>query len=314
MAARFGLGSVIDCTPITEGLMNPNWRLTTTAGVFALKQLRDATPAAARRQESVLPLLAAYGVPVPEVRGGEVGGHYYLVARWMPGTHRLGSSLPLGACRALGDLVGRIHIGLTAALPNPPPLPDHPRTVADARADLERLGRLATADCDVAPGGFDRFAVGEIAGRLRLLDAVGHLRPADESDVQPAGWTHGDLTDLNLLFDGDAVCGVLDWDRLGVRPYGLEVVRTASIMFEIGDLERVRAFAVGYRGRVDIGDDALGDAARRRWWALVTDTYFLRRHYDLGDSACDHLLRRSAEVLRWWTPHRDAFDAALRVG
>jgi hypothetical protein len=34
VAARFGLGSVTGCTPVTEGLMNPNWRLTTTAEVL----------------------------------------------------------------------------------------------------------------------------------------------------------------------------------------------------------------------------------------------------------------------------------------
>jgi hypothetical protein len=43
----------------------------------------------------------------------------------------------------------------------------------------------------------------------------------------------------------------------------------------------------------------------------VTDTYFLRRHYDLGDATCDHLFRRSAGMLWWWTAHRAAFDAAL---
>lgn len=332
MASRFGLGEVIDCAPITEGLMNPNWRLTTTAGVFAVKQLRDAAPAAGRRQQWLLPVLAARGLPVPEVVGAEVDGHYYLVARWMPGRHRLGSELSPAACRALGDLVGRIHIGVAEAMPGVEarltadepktkagpaaavaglaPLADRPRTVDDARADLARLGRIAAAGRD----GFDLFAGAEIGWRLRLLDEIGDLRPPDDPDVRPAGWTHGDLTDLNLLFDRDTVSGVLDWDRLGVRPYGREVVRTATIMFEIGDRTRVAAFAEGYRRRFTIGDDALVDAAHRRWWSLATDTYFLRRHYDLGDPACDHLLRRSSEVLRWWTVHRDEFDAALRSG
>ena len=347
VASHFGLGEVIACTPVVGGLMNPNWRLTTTAGVFAVKQLRDATPAAARRQQAVLPLLAAGGVPVPETSGAEVDGHYYVVARWMPGRHRAGSELSRPACRALGDLLARIHLGLAVAMPEAqagpagaqavlsraeaglsrakaglagagagralpvpelPPVADRPRTVDDARTDLERLGRIAAGGRD----DFDLFATAEIRRRRLLLDEVGGLRPADDPDVRPAGWTHGDLNDLNLLFDGDAVCGVLDWDRLGVRPYGLEVVRTATVLFEVGDLGRVADFAAGYRGRFDIGDEALRDAAHRRWWTLVTDTYFLRRHYDVGDPACDHLLRRSSEVLRWWTGHRREFDDAFR--
>jgi hypothetical protein len=247
VASRFGLGEVIACTPITEGLMNPNWRLTTTAGVFAIKQLRDAAPADGRRQQSVLPLLAARGLPVPEVMGAEVEGHHYLVARWMPGRHRLGTELSPDACRALGDLVGRIHAGLAEAMP-------------EAEAGLAANG----PETESGPAA---TMAGAEAG---LVAAV------PEAEAGPAAWVGG--------------------------------------LPPVADRPRVAAFAEGYRRRFTIGDDALVDAAHRRWWRLATDTYFLRRHYDLGDPACDHLLRRSAEVLRWWTAHRDEFDAALRSG
>jgi hypothetical protein len=83
-------------------------------------------------------------------------------------------------------------------------------------------------------------------------------------------------------------------------------------MFEVGDLRRIAAFAAGYRGRLTIGADALRDAAHRRWWDLVTETWILRLHYDRGDPGCDHILPRSAELRRWWTAHREEFDAALR--
>jgi Ser/Thr protein kinase RdoA (MazF antagonist) len=308
VADRFRLGDVLACAPVRHGLMNPNWRLTTTGGVWAVKRLRDVPPSSVRRQSAVLPLLAARGVPVSPPLGGEVDGDYYAVARWLPGAHREGRELPIDACRSLGDLLGRIHIGLNQVLPVPPSSSAEPRTVEDARADLERLGRTAAGGRDE----FDRFAAAETERRLRLLDEIAHRRPSGGTEQQPIGWTHGDLNHLNLLFDGDTVCGVLDWDRVGVRPYGLEVVRTATVMFDTGDLRRVSAFAAGYRGRVAISDDALRDAAHRRWWTLATDTYFLRRHYDHGDHACDHLMRRSSEVLRWWTAHRAEFDRAWR--
>jgi hypothetical protein len=66
------------------------------------------------------------------------------------------------------------------------------------------------------------------------------------------------------------VSGVLDGDRLDARPYGLEVVRTATLLFGTGDhrgadLRRIAAFAAGYRAHTAISDDALRDAAHRRW-------------------------------------------------
>lgn len=146
-----------------------------------------------------------------------------------------------------------------------------------------------------------------------MLPAIAHLRPEPVAGG-PDGWTHGDLNPLNLLFTDEDVTGILDWDRLGVRAYGSEVIRTAAIVFPAGeglDLDRIAAFTTGHRARTGISARALRDAAHRRWWEYATDTYFLRRHYDLGDSACDHLFRRSSALLHWWTAHRTLVAEAV---
>lgn len=312
------------CVPITQGLMNPNWRLATAAGVFAVKQLRDATPAAVRRHHQVLPRLAERGLPVPAPRATRAGdslckidGHWYAMIGWLPGVHRPGSQLSLPDCRRLGELVGQIHTGLREALPEAPPsLADDPRQVADTVAELDRLARAAAAGRD----DFDRFATTEIAWRRSLLQEVARQRPHTAAALRPVGWTHGDLNHLNLLFTGGRVSGVLDWDRLDVRTYGLEIVRTATLLFGTGDhgggvdLPRIAAFTAGYRAQVAISDDALRDAAHRRWWTHVCDTWFLRLHYDDNNRSCDHLFRTSGRLLRWWTDHRAALDAALTAG
>jgi len=277
LADRFALGPVSSCVPIAEGLMNPNWRLVSAAGVFAVNRLRDAGPAAVRRHHQVLPLLAERGLPVPAARTTragdsltEIGGDWYAMIGWLPGGHRAGTRLDLPACRRLGELVGRLHAGLREVLPAAPSsVADDPPQVADTVAKLDHFARAAAAGRD----DFDAFTTTEIALRRRLLHEVARLRSRASAAVRPAGWTHGDLNDLNLLFTGDLVSGVLD--RLGVRPYGLEVVRTATLLFgDQGgvDLGRVAAFAAGYRAIAEIGEAALRDAAHRRWWALVCAT------------------------------------------
>jgi Ser/Thr protein kinase RdoA (MazF antagonist) len=319
IAERFALGAVSSCTPVTEGLMNPNWRVRSAAGVFAVKQLRDATPDAVRRQHELLPRLAGRGIPVPAVRaarGGDsladIDGHWYAVSGWLAGTHRTGRQLGLPACRALGALLGRIHTCLRDLLPvAAPTLLDKPTAVVDAVANLDRFAMAATAGDDA----FDRLALAEIAWRRDLLTRVAAQRPAEQW-VQPVGWTHGDLNHLNLLFTRQAVSGVLDWDRLDIRPYGLEVVRSATLLFATddargADLQRIAAFVAGYRRHVTITDDELRDAAHRRWWTVVCESWVLRMHYAQNNRLCDHLLAGSGNLLRWWTGNRQAVDAAL---
>lgn len=45
--------------------MNANWRMMTTTGHYAIKQLRDRPPETAREVHQVLPQLAERGLPVP---------------------------------------------------------------------------------------------------------------------------------------------------------------------------------------------------------------------------------------------------------
>lgn len=292
--------------------MNLNWRVTTDRGDFAVKRVTDRSPEAYRAAQEMLPRLAGLGFPVPVPRWtGEgsallqINGFRYGVSEWLPGAHPSGSELDAAACVSLGDLVGRLHLALTGLCPPAPASqPDVPADACRTRAELRRYAAMAAR----RHGEFDRLAAAEIDRRLALLDTVAARRPP-EADLAPCGWTHGDLQPLNLLMDRGRVTGVLDWDRLGVRPYGLEVLRTVTIMFSGGgrtalDLERAAAFVRGYRARVPITAGQLADAADRRWWTLATETWQLRRHYEDGDDRCDRLFTTRGTFLHWWSRHR----------
>lgn len=132
-------------------------------------------------------------------------------------------------------------------------------------------------------------ALGALERRKLLIAEYAGQRPADADEMPrgPVGWTHGDVQPLNVLWQGGSVSAVLDWDRLGIRPYGEEVVRTAQVQFGTKDgrldLRRVAAFAAGYRGVVPIAQTDLADAAARLWWKRMTDFWQLQWHYDKDD-------------------------------
>jgi homoserine kinase type II len=325
VADAFGLGVVTRVEVVTEGLMNRNWRVTTVTGVWAVKQVLDVDAAAARRQHRATAALAGLGLPVPApVTAGDdsvvvVDGAVYAALPWVDGVHRRGHTLTVAEATALGELLARLHSALTETMP-----PARDRLVVPvtdlttAHAKIDHYLDLITQ----RPGrdDFDRLAETQLHQRRQLLDQVAHLRPTEEVPVEPCGYTHGDFQYLNILWNQGRVSAVLDWDRLDIRPVGLEVARSATLLFGHGDergldLARATAFSSGYRQRRPVTDADLADAVHRLWWERVSnDLWQLRLHYDNADTSCDHLFASASALLAWWTANRDAVTAAFTAG
>jgi hypothetical protein len=129
-----------------------------------------------------------------------------------------------------------------------------------------------------------------LAGAVRV-DVRGLAVPE-----HPAGWRGGGV-----------VSAVLDWDRIAVRPLGEEVARTAQVQFgELGyfDLERVAAFAAGYRSVRTLSRADLADAVERLWWKRMSDYWVFEFHYGRDDHGPDALMEPGKALLAWWTGHR----------
>ncbi|KJS58429.1 hypothetical protein VM95_33340 [Streptomyces rubellomurinus] len=326
LGEAFGLGEVRECGFLSDGLMNGNWRLDTAEGSFALKRIMDVPLSLARRNLAVLSALADDGLPVGRARVSstgdtvvEVAGRGYCVIPWMEGSHQPGTALSMEQAGDLGVLLGRIHQGLNgeqvAGLlpPAPAQVTVSATTPAAARTEANRfLALIAGLENRTA---FDAEAVAALAERKVLLEKYGSERPAGDVAVGPVGWTHGDVQHRNVLWRDGAIVGVIDWDRIRVRPFGEEVARTATVQFggEDGflDLERTSAFVAGYRSVVPISVPALADAVERLWWKRMSDYWQLVFHYDRNDHSCDHLFLPAERFLAWWSERRDEVQAAF---
>ncbi|MEU8269879.1 phosphotransferase [Sphaerisporangium sp. NPDC049002] len=268
--------------------------------------------------------MADAGLPVCAPRAtvsgdvvAEIDGRGFCVLPWAEGSHRPGAALTVNETADLGRLVGRLHEALAAPDIGLDPVADRPRMkVTPANAALAEADRflqiIATREERDA---FDAATLEALRQRRELLFGRASEAPRDDLTLGPVGWTHGDLQPLNLLWRDGAVVAVLDWDRLGVRPYGEEVVRTAQVQFTSDDgrldLERVAAFTAGYRSHVTIADEDLVDAVERLWWKRLTDFWQLQWHYDKGDHGPDRLWESGERLLHWWTANRDLVSAAF---
>ncbi|MFJ4591368.1 phosphotransferase [Kitasatospora sp. NPDC088861] len=326
LGEAFGLGEVRECRFLSDGLMNGNWRLDTAEGSFALKRIMDAPLSLARRNLAVLAELANDGRPVGRARLSAAGSAVveaadrgYCLIPWMEGSHLPGTALSIEQAADLGVLLGRIHQSLNGERmvgllpPGPEQVTARVTTPAAAREEADRfLALIAGLESRTTS---DTEAASALAERKVLLEKYGNERPASEVAVGPVGWTHGDVQHRNVLWRHGKIAGVIDWDRIRVRPFGEEVARTATVQFggEDGflDLERTSAFVAGYRSVVQLPVPALADAVERLWWKRMSDYWQLVFHYDRDDHSCDHLFLPAERFLAWWTERREDVQEAF---
>ncbi|MEO3842769.1 phosphotransferase [Streptomyces sp. B22F1] len=307
---------------LADGLMNRNWRVSTSRGRFAVKLIVDVPLDIAGRNLGTLSALASAGIPVctPLVTSGgntvvEVDGRGYCVMEWVDGAHVRGSELDLDGAAVLGEQLGQLHRALEREAPGPvPQAPPTAGVTPAAKAMTAADGYLSVIDCLRTPAAFDRAAAGSLEQRKELLAKYADRCPRGVVPAGPWGWTHGDFQYRNILWRGSRVVAVLDWDRLRVRPYAEEVARTAQVQFGVGgrfDLDRMRAFVAGYRRVIDLPADDLADGVHRLWWKRLTDFWQLSFHYKRGDHGCDDLFLADEALLHWWTDRLDEVQDAM---
>lgn len=316
----FGLGELLQTRLLPVGAMNRSWRVDTATGSYAVKQLVDVDAKSSKRQHRIATALADKGFPVPRPLTTPAGesllerdGERYSVVPWVEGEHPDCLTLTLDECRDLGVLLGELQQALAELLPETP---------RNAAADVPGVARthekidrfLAQIDALAERDDFDEYVRERLHERRELLRRWLPAKPA-EREVGPHGWTHGDFHENNLLWANGSVQAVIDWDRTGVWLLANELVRSASFMFARRgggpDLERVSAYAAGYRSIVELTDEELRAAADLRWWHNLTGLWPLEWRYERGDTSVDWAFVAGCELLTWWCDNRAMFNDAL---
>ncbi|WP_328911431.1 phosphotransferase [Streptomyces sp. NBC_00234] len=324
-------GEPLACEPLTKGLLNHGYRVSTTRGAYFLKHhldkrhLDDATGDRATivRQHRATQRLHSLGVPVaPPLTDTEgdtvtvIDGRCYALHPWVDGLHRVGAELTTVQSRRLGALLGAVHTGLEQVMGPGSGLPPRPGYGSPDPADtFELIDELLAAARGLRPrDAFDELAVHRLVERRALLERHAHRRPPTP-DGPATGWVHGDFHPLNLLYRGADPVAIVDWDRLGVQPRAEEAVRAAAIFFvrpagEL-DLEKVRAYARAYRRAAGAGAAELAAAVHRVWWERLNDFWILRWRYRLHDRRADPQFPAVSALAVWWTREYEAVCAAF---
>ena len=286
---RYDVGGLVSAKGIAEGVENSNYLVDTTGGRFILTlyEKRVATDDLPFFM-ALLDHLADKGLPVPPAikdRAGveiqQLEGRPACLIKFLPG---VSLSHPTRAqARAAGAALGRMHLALADFEPSR----DNSMGAQHWRGLFERCGRDLDA---IAPGLY-----GDLG--LQLDDVLANWR-----DDLPRGTIHADLFPDNVLMQGDAITGLIDFyfACTDIRAYDLAIMHSAWAFDATGahaDWAIGDALIEGYQRSIPLGPSecaALGNLARG---ACIR--FLLSRAWDWLNTPADALVTRKDPLAYW---------------
>jgi len=272
IAERFALGDAEALVgPVARGELGWVWRLTTSEGIWAVKEpIRPKSEEEAREEADVQDAARAAGIPVPEVMrtgGGDVladlGATQVRVASWVEVLERD----PLLDPADVGNLITSIH---GARLPDL--RPEHPwyRDAVGAERWDELVHALRAAEAPFADG------LGAYRDELVALQEL--LEPPTALQT-----CHRDLWADNVRGTAEGALCVLDWEDFGLADPSQEL---CLVLFEFGAEVPDRARTI-YRAYMDAGGP--GRVRRRGAFSML-----IAQLSHIGEAGCAQWLAADA--------------------
>lgn len=235
----YGRAAPERAVPEPKGAINTSYHLWCGGERLFLRIAEGKTEADVAFEAEVLAYLRGARFPVPELLRADDGRPFVKLAGKLAMLFAYAAGEEIGRdgaaperCRRIGEQIARLHelaAGFTAERANPYAPPR-------VRAWLEALR---------PDGGGDP----EVAAALPLLEE--ELSFAERMPSSPRGLVHGDLFLDNVLWIGDRVACVLDWEMSCVDAfaYDLAVALNQWCYGDAYDPARARALVAGYRAR-----------------------------------------------------------------
>jgi homoserine kinase type II len=279
LLAHYTLGEVEHFEPISAGIENTNYFVTTGGGRWVLTLFERLTAAQLPFYLELMRHLALKGLPVPapqhnlagglvsEARGKPAAIVTRMPGRWVatPGVHH---------CAQMGTLLARMHVAAA----------DYPRFQPNLRGIGWWKSTLPLLEPHVPSHLFTRLAE-EVAHQDSFFRSPGFER-------LPAGPVHADLFRDNVLWEGEGstarVGGVIDFYFAGCTLWLYDLAVTindwcADVETGVFDRSRAVALLAAYHAVRPLRDDehqawptVLRAAALRFWMSRLYDVYMPR--------------------------------------
>lgn len=241
----YDLGPLGSYEGIEAGTVNSSYALELGGRRWFLRIYEEQGAEGAAREADLLGHLAASGVPTPTPALGRDGrrtrplaGKPAALFPWVDGHMVCTRAVTPGHARAVGAALARVHLA------GPPP----GQPLGGGRFGPAEI----IARCDRVATSRDEEARAQAAPLREAVRAVAARRTRVKS-----GLVHGDLFRDNVLWDGDSIAALLDFESAHEGPFVFDLAVTI-LSWSFGssfDTAIARAIASGYRSVRELDED-----------------------------------------------------------
>ncbi len=296
--AHYGLPPPERTLPEPKGSVNTNYHLWSGGRRWFLRVNEGKTAEDVAFEADVLRFLSGAGYPaaglVPTLDGAaqvEVAGRPAMLFAFSPGWELERIDVTPARCRIVGGALGRLH-ALSPRFPGARPNPYGWERVAAWVGEL------------LPDGGGDPWVRPALPMLQEELEASRALPDA------PRGLCHGDLFLDNVLWNGEGISAILDWEMscVDALAYDLAVALNAWCYGEGFEPALTRALMGGYG---EVCSLAPATAA-----ALHPYARYVALRYTASRIHAFHFAALTADRLAWkdWTRYRDRLAALRAMG
>lgn len=238
LAESYGVGKLLKAAGVPAGSVNTHYLLETRKGKFYLKIDEVKSPAAVQQELELLLFLRAAGFPCPQPIANRHGQYLTHHKGKMVSLHSalLGQALPVDALtpphlEAIGHTLASLHV-----------LAQEYRKPLENRFSFQRIAELYEGMKEKMPAYFKHL--------IHILDDEIAYQQEYREEKLPKGIIHGDLFADNLLFRGNTLSGVLDFEAACQGKFIFDLATAVNALVYTGgryQIERFTALLQGYQ-------------------------------------------------------------------
>lgn len=332
----YPFGSIVSTKDLPNAGQNKGSRIKTTTGVYFVREYRINIPDRVVAYEApLLEVLANKGLPVPRVIRNNEGefvsrmtdGRNFIIQSYIEGDFYPADELDLNDTQRTN--AAKTLANFHREMQNDPPAIEVPAHISDYTTERFFPKEKAKAIWETTISAIQQKPILDDIDRQILaiapskIEDIMKLNEEGLNDVirgMPSVLAHGDFTPQNLIFTGDEVTGIVDWELARIQPRTYELLRAVCVFCKSDrteifntplDIDKAKRFISAYEVINPLSQEEKDKMFKLAYIASLLPYYLLSSRYIYNKDSVDRLYPRDISYWNWWKNNASSVTQAV---